>query len=250
MAHSTLILERNGIKKMCPVGFSWTTFFFAFFVPLLRGDAVMTALMILTLILTIPLFSLPFYIWCFVYNKVYIKRLISDGYTFVDVYGQCSKEMVEMKIGVDFDKLGQNYSRNRTPSPSPSLPNENTGNKKARAKPAERNYKSSPGLTVDGRMKVSTLKKKFHAEFGLTLRLYEGSRFADENKTISKLRTKKGTSSALSVSRNMKVGNLENKFNKEFGLKVQVAGSDDSYLCNNNDTLISAQRKDNDKINQ
>ena len=99
-------------------------------------------------------------------------------------------------------------------------------------------------------MKVSTLKKKFHAEFGLTLRLYEGSRFADENKTISKLRTKKGTSSALSVSRNMKIGNLENKFNKEFGLKVQVAGSDDSYLCNNNDTLISAQRKDNDKVNQ
>ena len=38
---------------------------------------------------------------------------------------------------------------------------------------------------------------------------------------------------ALSVAKNMKVGNLEGKFEEEFGLKVQVAGSDDSYLCNN-----------------
>ena len=45
----------------------------------------------------------------------------------------------------------------------------------------------------------------------------------------------------LSVAKNMKVGNLEDKFEEEFGLKVQVAGSDDSYLSNDNLTLNAAR---------
>ena len=101
------------------------------------------------------------------------------------------------------------------------------------------------GLSVSGRMKVSTLRKGFQREFGLTLRLYEGKRFADEDKTLANIRTEKGTGGALSVAKNMKVGNLENKFKKEFGLKVQVASSDDSYLCNNDHTLAQAYQKDN-----
>jgi hypothetical protein len=103
---------------------------------------------------------------------------------------------------------------------------------------------SASGLSVNGRMKVSTLKKRFHTEFGLTLRLYEGKRFADEDKTLANIRTKKGTGSAVSIAKNMKVGNLEDKFNKEFGLKVQVASADDTYLCNNNHTLAQALLKD------
>jgi hypothetical protein len=46
----------------------------------------------------------------------------------------------------------------------------------------------------------------------------------------------------------MKVGNLEDKFEEEFGLKVQVAGSDDSYLCKNELTLNAAQQEDEKKL--
>jgi len=38
----------------------------------------------------------------------------------------------------------------------------------------------------------------------------------------------------------MKVGNLEDKFEEDFGLKVQVAGSDDSCLCDNNRSIKAA----------
>jgi hypothetical protein len=46
----------------------------------------------------------------------------------------------------------------------------------------------------------------------------------------------------------MKVGTLEEKIEEEFGIKVQIAGSDDSYLCKNNLTLASAQEKDQKKL--
>ena len=87
------------------------------------------------------------------------------------------------------------------------------------------------GLSITGQMKVSTLQEGFLKEFGLTLRVYDGREFADPSQTLAQVRKKKGSGKALSVAKNMKVGNLEDKFEEEFGLKVQVAGSDDSYLC-------------------
>ena len=62
------------------------------------------------------------------------------------------------------------------------------------------------------------------------------------------MRKKKGSGKGLSVAKNMKVGNLEDKFEEEFGLKVQVAGSDDSYLCDDNLTLNAAQQEDEKKL--
>ena len=90
-------------------------------------------------------------------------------------------------------------------------------------------------------MKVSTLQEGFLKEFGLTLRVYDGREFADPTQTLAQVRKKKGSGKDLSVAKNMKVGNLEDKFEEEFGLKVQVAGSDDSYLCDNNLTLNAAR---------
>ena len=46
----------------------------------------------------------------------------------------------------------------------------------------------------------------------------------------------------------MKVGNLEDKFEKEIGLKVRVTGSDGSYLCDKNLTINVAQQEDKKKI--
>ena len=104
------------------------------------------------------------------------------------------------------------------------------------------------GLSITGQMKVSTLQAGFLKEFGLMLRIYDGRSVADSSKTLSQVRKIKGTGKALSVAKNMKVGTLEDKFEKEFGLKVQVAGSDDSYLCKNELTLNAAQQEDEKKL--
>ena len=104
-------------------------------------------------------------------------------------------------------------------------------------------------FSITGQIKVSTLKKRFHKEFGLTLRVYDGRSFADEGQTIGQIRKKKG-SGDLSIKKNMKVGTLEEKIEEEFGIKVQIAGSDDSYLCKNELTLASAHEKDQKKINK
>jgi len=104
------------------------------------------------------------------------------------------------------------------------------------------------GLSITGQMKVSTLQEGFLKEFGLTLRVYDGRSFADPTQTLGQVRKKKGSGKALSVAKNMKVGNLEDKLEEEFGLKVQVAGSDDSYLCDDNLTLNAAYHKDEKKM--
>ena len=97
-------------------------------------------------------------------------------------------------------------------------------------------------------MKVRTLQEGFLKEFGLTLRVYDGREFADPTQTLAQVRKKKGSGKDLSVAKNMKVGNLEDKFEEEFGLKVQVAGSDDSYLCDNDLTLAAALKEDQSKL--
>ena len=104
------------------------------------------------------------------------------------------------------------------------------------------------GYSITGQMKVSTLQEGFLKEFGLTLRVYDGRSFADLTQTLAQVRKKKGSGKALSVAKNMKVGNLEDKFEEEFGLKVQIAGSDDSYLCKNELTLNAAQQEDEKKL--
>ena len=79
-------------------------------------------------------------------------------------------------------------------------------------------------------------------------RVYDGRSFAHPTQTLGQVRKKKGSGKDLSVAKNMKVGNLEDKFDEEFGLKVQVAGSDDSYLCKDEFTLNAAQQEDEKKL--
>jgi len=100
---------------------------------------------------------------------------------------------------------------------------------------------------ITGQMKVKTLQANFKEEFGLTLRLYDGKSFADDSKTIAKIRSKEG-SGDLSVKRNMKVGNFEDKLKEEFGIKSQVAGSGNGYLCDDNLTLAKALEVDAKKV--
>lgn len=78
-------LIKNGMVKQAKVGFSWTTFFFGFFVPLIRGDVkwclIMLAIGIGAGLATGGLGAgIAGLIFCFKYNEIYIKDLLNDGW--------------------------------------------------------------------------------------------------------------------------------------------------------------------------
>lgn len=75
----------NGIIKEVKVGFSWTSFFFGFFVPLFRGDMKWAAIFFFAglAISIIFVFAAPL-LWIFMgvsYNKLYLTDLVEKGYT-------------------------------------------------------------------------------------------------------------------------------------------------------------------------
>lgn len=76
-----------GVIKRAKIGFSWTTFFFGFFVPLIRGDAKWTIVILLADIFTIGLAN---FIFCFLYNKFYLRDLLEKGYTPADSVSEAS----------------------------------------------------------------------------------------------------------------------------------------------------------------
>lgn len=71
----------NGMIKFAPIGFSWTTLFFGFFVPLIRGDFIWFLIM-----LVFGLFFnwIAFIVFAFFYNGVYYNGLIKRGFVPVD----------------------------------------------------------------------------------------------------------------------------------------------------------------------
>lgn len=98
-------------------------------------------------------------------------------------------------------------------------------------------------FSIDGRMKVKTLKKQFKDAFGATLRVYKaGVGFADDEATLASIRAEGAKGGEIKVVGNMKVGNFEDKIKELYGIKVQVATADDSALANNDITLSAAGR--------
>lgn len=87
--HNTKTMQ----TKQTKLGFSWTFFFFGWFVPLFRGD---WKLFIITLIGTIVLgyVSMGFasavlnIVFSFLYNKLYIQDLINKGFTPADEFSE------------------------------------------------------------------------------------------------------------------------------------------------------------------
>lgn len=76
--------NQYGAVKTVKVGFSWTMLFFGFLVPLFRGDFKWAILSIVISALTCGICWL---IFPFIYNKIYIKKLIEEGWLPVDVRG-------------------------------------------------------------------------------------------------------------------------------------------------------------------
>jgi hypothetical protein len=98
---------------------------------------------------------------------------------------------------------------------------------------------------VSGRMKVKTLKTTFKENFGVTLRVYNGKRFADEEATLASIRKDSAqvTRSDFKVNGNMLTGNFEKKFLEIFGIPVQVADVDDKKLLDDSITLSAASKQ-------
>ncbi|WRD30350.1 HrgC protein [Helicobacter pylori] len=76
-------LGKNNLTKKGLVGFSWTTLFFGFLVPAIRGDVRWAVLMLIAQTFSLGLASIVF---AFIYNKKYTTKLLEDGYEPMDEY--------------------------------------------------------------------------------------------------------------------------------------------------------------------
>lgn len=79
LAYATINFKhpQTGAMKAAPVGFSWTTLLFSFFPALLRGHWVGAVIIFAISLMTAGLAVIVF---AFIYNKMYIKYLISEGF--------------------------------------------------------------------------------------------------------------------------------------------------------------------------
>lgn len=67
--------------KQCKLGFSWTMFFFGFWSCVFRADWKWT---IITFLLGCCTLSLSDIVMAFLYNKLYVKELLEEGFTPVN----------------------------------------------------------------------------------------------------------------------------------------------------------------------
>lgn len=76
--------HQSGLVKQVKVGFSWTTLFFGFFVPLIRGDWKWGLIILLVSCATCGLANIVF---AFIYNKQYLADMIEKGWVPADEIG-------------------------------------------------------------------------------------------------------------------------------------------------------------------
>ncbi len=82
---TTINLKKDNFIKKGFVGFSWTTLFFGFFVPIIRGDVKWAAIMFIAALFTSFISNI---VLAFIYNKQYTTRLLESGYEPADEYSR------------------------------------------------------------------------------------------------------------------------------------------------------------------
>ena len=85
MTSIKLLNPQTQENKEVPLGFSWTYFFFGFMVPLLRGDWKWAGISFAINLFTLGLGQL---VLCFLYNKLYLKGLVQEGFQALDADGK------------------------------------------------------------------------------------------------------------------------------------------------------------------
>lgn len=100
-SHASLRNPDTGEEVRAPVGFSWTTLLFGPWPALFRGDWKWAAIIFGTAIFTGGVSILVF---PFIYNKLYIKDLIRDGFKLVDVENG-SIDVVSNEVGFEKSKI-------------------------------------------------------------------------------------------------------------------------------------------------
>ena len=96
-------------------------------------------------------------------------------------------------------------------------------------------------FNISGGMKVKTLKANFKEQFGSTIRVYNGPRFAEDDDTVGKI-AKKAVKRGKEVSANGRklVSTFEKQMADVYGIRIQVATRDDSELVANDLSLTES----------
>ena len=90
--------NESGILKNCFVGYSWTYFFFGFFVPIFRGEILIGVLHLIFSLVTFGLFQL---IMPFLYNKQHSTRMLNESWSLND--SEKNNTLARQKIGISID---------------------------------------------------------------------------------------------------------------------------------------------------
>lgn len=87
---------------------------------------------------------------------------------------------------------------------------------------------------ITGQMKVKTLKEQFMNNFGSVLRVYYHHHFADDDVTLASIRGEGAIGGELDCGERDIVGDFEEFMMELYGIEVQVASPDNSFLVDNN----------------
>ncbi len=104
MATKIMLKHRDsGLVKIGYFGFSWTTLFFGFFPALFRGDFLtFIGAFVVIAILAIPTFGIgsavAMFVWAFLYNKYYTRKLLERGYAFADTEALVTQAKISLGV--------------------------------------------------------------------------------------------------------------------------------------------------------
>ena len=99
MATEILIKHtESGLTKKGFYGFSWTYFFFGWFVPLFRGEISTGFLHLLLYIITFGIYHI---FGCFKYNEQYMSRMITNGWALAG--SEKENRWAAAELGITYD---------------------------------------------------------------------------------------------------------------------------------------------------